>query len=309
MTPAVLLGPQRLRPTLIEALDDRGIAGAVATVTAGWQEREGDDAELHRHLRDRSVNLRLYGRAEAVFARDPEFARAHRERQDMLRTVRDLYRIRLVQAKAACRQLFRRPAAPEVKSRALRGAIEAVRRLDEEHLETVREIRREFDHAWTPAERDAAARERREVAALLDRCDALAVAGGHVAVLLNRLRLFGLDAPPPKLPVFAWSAGAMIMAGRIVLFHDSPPQGAGEPEVFDDGAGRAPGLVPLPHARRRLDLVDRERVEIFARRFAPDRAVTMEDGARLEWRDGRWSAEWGVEQLTEEGGLRPLDAP
>lgn len=310
MDPAstILLGPQRLRPTLIEALDERGVSGPVATITAGWQERESDDAELHRHLRERSVNLRLHARAEAVFGRDPEFARAHRERQDTLRVVRELYRQRLVHARAACQAVLRRAAPPQIRTRAYQGAIAAVRALDAEHLDLMREIRREFDERWRPAEREAVARERRELAGPLERCAALAVAGGHVAVLLNRLRLFGLDVPRGALPVFAWSAGAMIMAERVVLFHDSPPQGAGDPEVFDDGLGFAPAIVPLPHARRRLALDDRERVELFARRFAPARAVIMDDGARVEWRGGRWAAAWGAAVLGDDGGLRPLDA-
>ena len=46
----VLLGPQR-RPTLEGvarslALAGPGVSGPVATVTAGWQEREPDDGEL-----------------------------------------------------------------------------------------------------------------------------------------------------------------------------------------------------------------------------------------------------------------------
>ena len=41
-----LLGPQR-RPTLDHVLQPTGPDALVATVTAGWQERERDDAELH----------------------------------------------------------------------------------------------------------------------------------------------------------------------------------------------------------------------------------------------------------------------
>ena len=41
----VLLGPQRLRPTLSGVAGSLGIAGTVAVVTAGWQEREGEDEE------------------------------------------------------------------------------------------------------------------------------------------------------------------------------------------------------------------------------------------------------------------------
>jgi hypothetical protein len=46
-----------------------------------------------------------------------------------------------------------------------------------------------------------------------------------VAVLVNRLRLFGLGDLVADKTVFAWSAGAMAVSERVVLFHDDPPQG------------------------------------------------------------------------------------
>ena len=36
-----LLGPQRLQPTVAPTLESLRIHGQIATVTAGWQEREG----------------------------------------------------------------------------------------------------------------------------------------------------------------------------------------------------------------------------------------------------------------------------
>src|SRR2546422_11421548 len=93
-----LLGPQRLRPTLADALRGRAPEGPIATITAGWQEREGDDQELDQHLEGRTGNLALYRRAEAVFQRDPELARAHRERQERLRRAHEPYALRLAGA-------------------------------------------------------------------------------------------------------------------------------------------------------------------------------------------------------------------
>jgi hypothetical protein len=49
-----VLGPQR-RPT-VQPLPPGTIA---TTVTAGWRERESDDAELARALGGTTVNLRL----------------------------------------------------------------------------------------------------------------------------------------------------------------------------------------------------------------------------------------------------------
>ncbi len=44
----------------------------------------------------------------------------------------------------------------------------------------------------------------------------------------------------------------MVVCETVVLFHDSPPQGAGNAEVLDAGLGLARGVIALPHARRRL---------------------------------------------------------
>ena len=104
-----LLGPQRFDPTLAAAVRALGIDGALATVTAGWQEREAESDELHQHLAGRAVNLELHRRGEAVFARDPELAAAHRERQAMFRRLQELYVFRLDSLKRLCRDLFARP--------------------------------------------------------------------------------------------------------------------------------------------------------------------------------------------------------
>ena len=72
----VLLGPQRLAPTIAAVADRLGLTGRVALVTAGWS--------WNRRRRVAGapgtgvVNLGLYRRAEEVFADDPELAEAHR---------------------------------------------------------------------------------------------------------------------------------------------------------------------------------------------------------------------------------------
>src|ERR1044072_2749448 len=90
-----LLGPQRLTPTLAGAVRGVGVEGEIAVVTAGWQEREEEVDELREHLGGRVVNLRLYARAEEVFRKDRALARAHRQRQDRLQRMQELYRLRL----------------------------------------------------------------------------------------------------------------------------------------------------------------------------------------------------------------------
>src|SRR5258708_6486490 len=94
----VLLGAQRFDPSLGAAVAALGVKGRIATITAGWQEREDDDDDLVQHLDGRVVNLRLHARAEEVFGEDPELRDAHRGRQDSLRPRQDFYRIRLEHA-------------------------------------------------------------------------------------------------------------------------------------------------------------------------------------------------------------------
>src|SRR5690606_41913723 len=66
----------------------------------------------------------------------------------------------------------------------------------------------------------------------LDNVETVVITGGNVAILINRLRLFGLGNMLKAKNVVAWSAGAMALCDRIVLFHDNPPQGRRNPEVF-----------------------------------------------------------------------------
>jgi hypothetical protein len=304
--PIILLGPQRLRPTLIAPIRSLGVRGSIATITAGWREREKDDAELHQHLEGRSVNLELYRRAEQVFDSDPELAAVHHERQIVLQQMQSLYDVRLSHAMAACFALLRREGSPELLWRERRDALEAVRELDRRHLARVREVRDEFDARLQPSERLAVVAERRQIEGILAGAEAVAIAGGHVAVLLNRLRLFGIDELLADRPVIAWSAGAMAVSERIFLFHDSPPQGPGNAEVLDAGLGLAQGVVPLPHARKRLLLEDADRLWILSGRLAPEHGVLLDPGSRVDWNGRRWSAEPGNLRIAPEGRLEEI---
>ena len=101
--------------------------------------------------------------------------------------------------------------------------------------------------------------------------------------------------------VLAWSAGAMALGRVIVLFHDRPPQGRGVAEVMDAGLGLYDDFLPLPHARRRLDLDDRQRVSIFADRFAPLQCAAMDEGSWVVLRSNRISSTHGARRLTSGG--------
>lgn len=302
MGTVTLLGPQRLHPTVKHEIDGLGVDGPVAAVTAGWQEREGEIEYLREHLERPVIKLGLYERAEQLAVEDPDLAAAHRARQDRLRAMQRLYRYRLDFALEPARELLRREGPPELLDPERRAAIEALRDLDRTHLERIREVHRDYDREHKPLEHPAVVRHRREVAEILDECVALTVAGGHVAVLLNRMRAFGLGELIGEMPVFAWSAGAMALSEHVVLFHDHPPQGAGNPEILDFGLGLVPDLVVLPHGRKRLDLLDPARVSILARRFAPAVCVPFDDlEPPLVW-DGR-ALRWGEgsRRLAEDG--------
>jgi hypothetical protein len=181
-------------------------------------------------------------------------------------------------------------------------------RLDAHHLARVTEIDAEFEDRWRPEQRPALRRHLDAIDRQLESVEGICVAGGHVAILINRLRLFGLGPRVGGRAVFAWAAGAMAVAERIVVFHDSPPQGGAAAEVLERGLGLVRGLLPLPHAQRRLELGDPLRVGLFARRFAPDLPLAFADGARLLLRNGRIAAATGVRRLLTSGALGETEA-
>ena len=94
----VLLGPQRFMTTAGTALRSLGVEGPVATINAGWEEREDVVDELDTVLGGDTRHLRLYHRSLDVIAKDAEFgsaALAFRDRHDALLS---LYRLRLQNA-------------------------------------------------------------------------------------------------------------------------------------------------------------------------------------------------------------------
>lgn len=299
-----LLGPQRFEPTVAAVLAELGAHGPAAVVTAGWQDREPEYGELRDHLGRPVEVLNLYGRAEDVYRRDPDLFSAMRARQDRLRDLQAIYRRRLDAVLGSARDLLAREGDPEILDPERADALDAVRRLDAHHLARVEEVHREFAHAWRPWDREAVAGHRDQIADRLRRVSALLVAGGHVAVLLNRLRLFGVLDLARDLPVVAWSAGAMVLTERILLFHDSPPQGAGSAEMLDVGLGRCDGIVVLPHASTRLRLDDPVRVSTLARRVSPSIAVALDPGSRIDAENGRWRPAPGTRALLPSGEVR-----
>lgn len=295
----VVLGPQR-RPTLDSVVHGLDLPGPVATVTAGWQEREPDDAELDGLVGGRSVNLHLHARWQDVLTQDPEYAAAELEHRAALRELQELHLVQLDGALRGLREVARYGGSrPPVRDAACADAEAVVRLVDERHLARVREARTAFEARWHPGERLAAAGHRNEVRQVLDAAAALVVAGGHVGVLLHVLRLFAVSAPPA---VIAWSAGAMALTERVLLFHDRAPHGPAHAEFLDAGLGWIPGCVLLPHARRRLHTDDAARMAELAGRAAPARCVVLDDGVRLDL-DERGALPPGVRTIGPDGRI------
>ncbi len=131
----LLLGPQRPVRNLAEAIAAAGIPdGPLAVISAGWQEAEGDIDDVREVVGRPLDDLRLYARADEVFAADEKLAEAYRERQDCLQEQQRLYRQRLRQLALAARQTLRAEADPGMLAAEQRHAIAQQRALDRHHL-------------------------------------------------------------------------------------------------------------------------------------------------------------------------------
>lgn len=301
MTRLTILGPQRKRPCVAGVLDDWELSGPVAVVTAGWEERESETEELVEHIGRPIVNLELHARADRLYEEAPELLEALRERKDRQHRLLELYRLRLDHALDTVYELLSRANQNDLLQREAEDALAAVAALDVRHVQRMHDEQVAFEEHHRPENHEPWAAAREEVAAALEGCSVLAIAGGHVRVLLWTLELFEPLADLGRRPVLAWSAGAMALTDRVVLFHDSPPQGRGNPEVLAPGLGHCKGLVLLPHARHRLKLDDPVRVALLARRFAPALCIALDEDSRVQRRKRGWAGE-GTARRLEPGG-------
>ena len=276
----VLLGPQGPSPDVGAAVAELGVR-KVALVMAGYQEREPDDTQIAKAIGVPVVNLGLHARAAELFASDPEFREAYHQRQNRLRNIQAFYRVRLEKTDEAGRMISVRYVDEELLAQEDKVSVEQLRTLDRDHVERCAAVRMQFELQWKPSERESVIRHRAQVAEMIADTEALVIAGGHVASLLNRLALFDvIEASAPK-PVIAWSAGAMVLTDHVVLFHDYPPYGSDIAQVLDAGFGLAPRLVVLPDPKRRLRQDDRGGIARFARRMAPAACIAMDTGTRV----------------------------
>jgi len=301
-----LLGPQRVATAARAAVRELLPDGPIAAVNAGWEERECDDVELGEVLGGRMRNLGLHRRWREVHDGDHEYSVAERRLDDLLDELQALYVLRLQHAMAAIDAVRRRRELPSVQQEALDDSIAAVRALDEWHLRAVRETRAEFRAVFRPEERPVIAQHRAEIESIMSECGGLIVAGGHVGVLLRTLRVFALDKIM-KPPLIAWSAGAMALAERVILYHDMAPQGPGHAESYAEGLGTYKGVLPFPHAKRRLRLSDDDHVGLMARRFAPWKCLLLADGVRVDLVDDA-PLPVGARTMDPVGGIATAEA-
>jgi hypothetical protein len=265
-------------------------------ITAGWRQDEADDRALLRDIGPKALSVPLYAWFEGFLQEVPELAEAYRGRQRALKELKRIYRVRLGPALAVVRDLLEsRLGHPELVDAEVEDAIRAVRDLDRRYLERSGTLQREFRETWEPGTHPVVRSYRERCAERLNGVRAVIVAGGHVGVLRNRLFFFGVEqalhrAHRSGATIVCWSAGAMALTERVVLFHDDPPHAQREAEVFDRGLSLLPGVVLLPHVRARLRLDDVARMSVFASRFEPALCLGLEPGAWLTWEDGTWSS-------------------
>ncbi|WP_018157516.1 hypothetical protein [Demetria terragena] len=304
--PITLLGPQR-KPTLAAALRRLDLDGKpLASVTAGWQDRESDVGELNEYLGDSGVNLNLWQRWQEVLEHDPELAEADRVRRETRDEIQDLYLIGVSHARAALFEMEQLPdRRPSLVERAVEDAVEVLQGLDAKHLTRVAEIENTFYARTAPHERPTMARHRAEVRDQVAQCAGVVIAGGHVAVLLDMLHAFNLAPLLTERPVVAWSAGAMALTDRVVLFNDRSTGIHTDPEVYTQGLGLVRDVVALPGARQRLMLNDAHLMGSLVKRFAPSHCLPLDPGARVEC-DRDFRLPEGTPVLTESGGIAPL---
>ncbi len=298
----LLLGPQRPVINLDRAIERTGIGnGPIGVISAAWQEAEGDIGDIQRLIENPLFDLGLYQRAEAVFTADEPLREAYRKRQEQLKELQRLHQLRLKQLTVAARGILRATGDIDAIADERRHAISQLRALDQHHLRQIRKINTRCDEELAGRKSPELSRHLEAVQEELARCETVLITGGNVVVLINRLRLFGMDVSLQSKNLIAWSAGAMALCDRIVLFHDRMPQGRRDPEVICEGLGIVPDTILLPDARNRLRTNESIRTSLFSRRFSPATCLTLDNGSLLLFEDGKVRRSENIFHLSREG--------
>ncbi|MBO86903.1 MAG: hypothetical protein CL927_16260, partial [Deltaproteobacteria bacterium] len=140
--PLVLLGPQRGRPRLSEALARHGCTGELAVITAGWRHDEAELEPLRRDLGDRLTLLPLYSWFDKHCQDDRQLGEAYSSRQQKIIEYKAAYRDQLKHTMAAVAVMQHRAHHnPALCGPELQFTHEALRALDARALHRVNEIR------------------------------------------------------------------------------------------------------------------------------------------------------------------------
>lgn len=298
----ILLGPQRPQVNLDSAIGQAGLGDApIAVISAAWQEAEGDIDDIRRLVSNPLHDLGLYQRADEIFAADDALRSAYRLRQDQLIAQQRMYGLRLRQLTIAAREILRIEGDTTAVAEERRHAISQLRALDRHHLRQTRKIYARFDKVFSVSNNQLLAESVAKLEEDLASCQTVLITGGNVVVLMNRLRLFGFDSLLKDKNIVGWSAGAMVLCDRIVLFHDRMPQGRRDPEVMCAGLGIVSDTVLLPDARFRLRKNEPVRSSLFSRRFSPATCLTLDSGSLLRVDGDKVTRSESVRHVSREG--------
>ncbi|MBX3418496.1 MAG: hypothetical protein KF851_12900 [Pirellulaceae bacterium] len=300
--PLLLLGEQRDQPRLQTALERWKISGPVGLVAAGWEEDENDDLWVRDSIRNPVINTMLYELADELFARDPAVLALLRERQDHLRELRDVYQIQLQHFCAIIRGLLIRRETQRTVAEPLDLTFSQLRKVDAQYLTSVAGVIRKYDRELSPKNRPSIVAYQKVVVKRLATCQALLIAGGHVGVLLNRLRLSRLLNQVP-LPTIAWSGGAMAL-GEVIFFYDHfHPHSGQETELSRHGLKCYRGVQVFPRAEQRLDLHQPVEMAMLAGRIV-SRSLVMDNESELEWSGKKLIHAVNVREISADGLLK-----
>ena len=315
MSPKIhILGPQRDHPNLVNIVDTHLKDARIAVVSAGWRHEESELKPMARDLRRPLSLLPLYLWFDELGQKEPDLSKEHSERQRRIKAYKKLYRKKLhmhLDYLDFIEKKWRKQ--PELYEDDYQEALNDLRSIDTGALKRLERIRAQFPNLLEPWKHPSAQPFHEEIRSTLEHCDGLIIAGGHVAILRNRMFFFGFaellrDFLKQGKQIICWSAGAMAMCEQIILYYDDPPEGMGVAEILDTGMGILPNVTFFPHAAQRLRLEVPARVRALTQRFHNQKCITLEVGAHLLYENNTYQnlgASSAASQMSLSGALVP----
>jgi len=317
-----ILGPQGPQENLVSLINQLINAGTlsknpspIAVVSTGWRHDEDSIDALVEALPINLSLLPLYGWFDLLGNKEPDLSQMHADRQKKIKQHKEFYREQLhFHMNLWKKYNIRRQANAAFKTEE-DTAFKNLKRCDDEMLASLENIRTSYpklQQAWL---HPSAKQYHEKIKEELNRAQALLITGGHAAVLRNRFIFFGMhrllkDFLLSGKPIIAWSAGAMVLTDKIVLYYDNPPQGEGHAEILDYGIGLLPRMIFFPHAHERLNLDSSSRIKQLAKRFDPYLCIGLENGAKLHF-NGRDLKDLGPKEtsfiMSSKGALSSIN--